>query len=256
MTRWILAGACAATLACGGGNQPGKPPAPITGGPAQVDSLWNQANRAFRQGHWQKAATELERLVFEFPPGDPRIVRTHFLMGECYLASGDHLEAAREFRIVSDRTPNDALAPEGLMRAGDAFAELWKRPELDPSYGQTALATWQEILSRYPDAAVVPRVRERIARLQEQFAAKDFKNGMFYFRLKAYDSAIIYFSELLRNYPGTSVAPDAAVKLIETYRALGYIEEQNEKCAYARQNFPGHAEIEQVCPRPPPASAP
>ncbi len=67
----------------------------------------------------------------------------------------------------------DPIAPEALLRVGDVYADLWRRPELDPTYGQTALATYQELLNRYPAAAAAKRAQLRIAELNERFAYKD-----------------------------------------------------------------------------------
>ncbi|MGE0353651.1 MAG: outer membrane protein assembly factor BamD [Gemmatimonadales bacterium] len=242
--------------ACGAGTTDLTTPEPVRGGPAEVDSLYRVAEQYYRHGKWARAATTLERLVFEFPPGDPRVARTHFLIAESYFASNDHLRAAREFRKVSDETPTDPLAPEALLRAGDAYADLWKRPELDPSYGQTAMAYYQELLNRYPNAPAAARARERLAGLQEKFAVKEYKAAMFYFRYKAWDSAILYFSDILLNYRDTRVAPDAAIRLVETYQTLGYVEEQREKCAFIRQYYPGAEGVDQACPAALTASTP
>jgi len=108
----------------------------------ELDALWARAERLFRAGRWAPAATHLERLTLELPSSDPRMIRARYYLGECYLGMRSHLQAVREFRRVSDETPSDPLAPDALVRAGDAFSELWRRPELDPTYAQTALATY------------------------------------------------------------------------------------------------------------------
>ena len=153
----------------------------------EIQLLWDDAMEAYRRGEFSITAENLERLVLEFPPGDPRISKAHFYLGESYLGMKDQLQAVREFRRVSDERPNDPLAPVALLRAADAYAELWRRPELDPSYGQTALATYQELLNRYPESEAADRTRARILELQEWFALKELKTAEFYLRLKAYD---------------------------------------------------------------------
>jgi outer membrane protein assembly factor BamD len=243
-----------ALMACGKSVAPGTP-APAGGdNVALVDSLWRSVEQEYRRADWNKASLNLERLLLESPSGDTRLIRAHFLLAESYFGQNDHLRAAREFRRVSDETPNDSLAPLALLRAGDAYADLWRRPELDPSYGQQALATYQELLNRYPDASVTPRARERVSSLQDKFAEKSFKAGLFYFRLKAYDSAILYLRDVLATYPRARVAPEALVHLIEAYRAIGYTEEVKETCGYFRTNHPNAPDLDRVCPAEPAAS--
>lgn len=251
MRRLGLLSLTALGAACG---LPSADPAPTlitpvsqTATPGEVDSLWDVAGRKFRQGKWSDASTLLERLVLEFPPGDSRIARARLYLGNSYLASKSHLQAVREFRKLSDERPGDPLAPLGLLRAGDAYAELWRRPELDPSYGQTAMATYQELLNRYPDSEAATRARARIVVLEEKFAIKQYKSAAYYFRLKAYDSAILYLKDLVASYPRTAKAPDALELLVDAYSRLGYEEDVTETCGYLRRFHPNAAQTASAC---------
>jgi outer membrane protein assembly factor BamD len=257
MMRWLMVCVVGILPACGGGSArkaPATSPGPVSGAGASaatIDSLWHHAEQAIRHGKWSDAEKLLNRAVLEFSPGDPRIARAHFYLGEALYAQGRHLEAAREFRKASDETPNDPIAPEALLRLGDVYTDLWRRPELDPTYGQTALATYQELLNRYPGSNAAKRAQLRIAELNERFAYKTYKAAMFYFRLKAYDSAILYLKDLVANYPKAAVAPEALVKLVQAYRRLGYGEDVQETCDYIHRFHPKAPGAGEVCPRKP-----
>ena len=211
------------------------------------EALYDAAMAEYEAGKCSVAEQALQRLVFELPPRDERQTRVRFALGECMLESRRELEAAQQFRRLSDDFPRHELAPEGLLRAGDAYAELWGRAELDPSYGETALATYNEMLARYPSSPVVERARARIADLNEMFGRKTLKTGIFYMRLKAFDSAIIYFREVIVNYPNSSAAPEAVVKLIEAYDRIGYEEEKSDMCLYLQQYYPDATGAEKRC---------
>ncbi len=250
---WVALGVLVA--ACGGSRQsdPTVSPAPIPGRQETasrevVDSLWRRAEWGVRHGKWSDAEKLLERAVLEMSPGDPRIAQAHFWLGEAHYAQGRHLEAVREFRKASDETPNHVIAPEALLRVGDVYADLWRRPELDPTYGQTALATYQELLNRYPGSNAAKRAQLRIAELNERFAYKAYRAAMFYYRLKAYDSAILYLKDLIANYPKAAVAPEALVRLVRAYKSLGYREDVQETCDYIRRFHPKAPEAGEVCP--------
>ncbi len=250
---FALAGVTA-LLGCGGGRAPDAAGAAATGPiqveastPAQVDSLFRHSEFLVRHAKWGDAIKELDRVLLEFTPGDSRIPRARYMLGEAKLGINTHLEAAREFRRVSDETPNDPLAPEALLRVGDVYADLWRRPELDPSYGQTALATYQELLNRYANSSAAARAQQRITELNERFAFKEYRAGVFYFKLKAFDSAILYFKNVVATYPRASIAPEALLKLIEAYQKLGYQEFVQETCDYLRRFHPGSMK-ESRCP--------
>ncbi len=257
MIRRLSLGALLLLAGCGGrGGKGNAAPAPVTAtgaSAATIDSLWSRAEWAVHHGKWGDAEKLLDRINLEFSPGDPRVGRAHYYLGEALFAQKRQLEAAREFRRASDETPNDPIAPEALLRLGDVYADLWRRPELDPTYGQTGLSTYQELLNRYPGSSAAKRGQLRVAELNERFATKEFKAGMFYFRLKAYDSAILYLKDVVATYPKATVVPEALIKLVQAYKALGYREDVQETCGYIRRFHPRAPQVGEVCPSKPAA---
>lgn len=234
MTRFswttVVASLLTAAAACGGrgGVQSGVQPA----------ALFDSAMAAFRRGDCGKAQRDFQRLTFEVSPRDEQHATARYYLAECLLTAGERLEAAIQFRRVADEFPQHRLAPDALLRAGDAYGGLWKTPELDPTYGETARATYQELLQRYPEHAAAARAGLRIRDLDEQFAAKTYKQGMFYLRLRAFDSAIIYFKDVVARFPRTPHAPQAVSRLIAAYDRIGYVEERREMCTHLRTYYP------------------
>lgn len=236
-----------------------KPPPPVETVEmtrARGDSLWKLGRDDFRHGLWKKASTNLDRAVLIMDYGDPRRAKGHFMMGEALLAQQNELQAVREFRKVADENASDALAPDALLRAGDAYAALWHRPELDPTYGETALATYKELLERYPDTEASRRAISGVTRLQESFAQKELHTAMYYYRLKAYDSAILSFRNLVATYPRTAAVSEALQKLVETYHKVGYEEDLRDTCDYITRYAPKTVPlVARFCPKeaaPPP----
>jgi outer membrane protein assembly factor BamD len=211
------------------------------------DTQFALAMRSFRAGRWADARTRFQRLNFDLAARDVLLPAVRYYSAECLFGRGELLTAARDLRRVADDYPADSLAPVALLRAGDAYEQLWRHVQLDATNGQTALATWQELAGRYPDTRAAQLAALRIHDLQDRFARKDFESGIFYFKRGGFDSAILYFRGLIAQYPGASVVPEAFVKLVESYRAIGYHEELNETCAHLRQYFGARADVRRVC---------
>lgn len=242
MTRWIGSIGAVLLMACGGKSAPASP-APVVAPVVSSDSVWRVGESAFRRGKWADALREFEQYLKLVRADNPLAGRAHFFMGEAHLAQGNAILAAREFRRTADEGTDESLAPSALLRTGDAYAELWRRPELDPSFGSTAVATYQEVQSRFPRSDAARKAQERVLELQERMAYKTYRAGLYYYRLKAYDSAIIYFRDLVASYPRSTVAPTALVKMVAAYKVIGYAEEVKETCGYMRKF---HAEAEGV----------
>jgi outer membrane assembly lipoprotein YfiO len=251
----MLLGACVAGGR--GGHYRDDTPAPVAApAPVVLDSVWLLAERAFHRGKWSEAQKHLDRASPLVGAGDPRYLRLHFYQAEILFAQGSQLQAVREFRRVADERPEDPLAPEALVRAGDAFADLWRRAELDPTYGETARTVYQEVITRYGGTPAAARATLRLAELSEKFAVKEYKSAMFYFKFKAYDSAILMFRGLIANYPRASIVPDALEHLVRAYQILKYPEDVKETCAYITQYHPAPDGPRRFCPTAVPGEKP
>jgi outer membrane protein assembly factor BamD len=210
--------------------------------------LFDAAKAEYQRGNCGAAEQGFTRVLSQLPPRDPRIAEARYLLGECQIESKRYLEASRELRRVADDFPQHEVAPTALMRAADALANLWKRAELDPTYGEQSLSVYSELLNRYPNSSAAALTRERVTELGDQFALKDLKTGDFYFRIKAYDSAIIYYRSVITSWPQSQHAPKALMKLVETYQRIGYDEEATETCEHLRRFYAEADGLAEVCP--------
>jgi len=211
------------------------------------DSLWQELETAFRQGHWDDTQRRIDQISAMLTPADPRYFRMHFIQGEVHLAKRDALQAVREFRRVADEMPEGPLAADALVRAGDANAELWRKPQLDPTYGDAARTIYEEVVARYPGTPAARRAALRLRELSEKYARKDYLNALFYMRFKAWDSAILLLRSVIATYPQTEVVPDALEHLVRAYQRINYQEDVKETCQYIRQYYPDPAGPVRLC---------
>src|SRR5438128_908265 len=248
MRRLRLIAAAVVAAACHHGPRVMPAPDPVAD--------LTRARALLRQGKFNKALVLFRRLAYEIGPTQPEMAEVQYDLAECYFQTGDRVQAAHDFRQVADQFPTSDYAALALLRAGDANVRLWKDPELDPSYGETALAIYQELGGRYPGTEAAARGQVHVRQLREWFSQKDYKNGMFYFKRRAFDSAIIYFKDVIANYAGTSRVPDALMRLVDSYRVIGYADELKETCEHLRRFFPQTEGLDKSCPADSSAAAP
>ncbi|MCU0636467.1 MAG: outer membrane protein assembly factor BamD, partial [Gemmatimonadaceae bacterium] len=89
--------------------------------------------------------------------------------------------------------------------------------------------------------------KQRLRDLDEWFASKDFETGMHYFRRKAYDSAIIYFNDVIRQHPDAAKTRLAWLRLHAAYVAIRYTEDATDACTRMRQLYPDDREVKLAC---------
>jgi len=232
MTRrgavWRAMGA--ALLACAAGAchrfSPRSYPVP--------EDLYQASMREFRAGRYEKAQVGFQALTFNVGARDSLYPLARFYLAESYFGQEDYVTAGREFRRVSDESPTFRLAPDALLRAADAEAAQWTKPPLDATDGQTALATYQELQGRFPDSPAARIATVRIRALNERFAAKEMETALFYFQRNAFDSAILYFKDLIASYNASALVPEAYGYLVRSYQAIGWKDEQATFCDQLR----------------------
>ena len=219
-------------------------PAPVQ--PARV--VYQRAMDHYRTGNCGAARDGFQILTSQLTPADTLVALSLYYQAECDFSDGLYLEASHEFRRVADEHSGFRLAPDALLRAGDAEAALWTDPELDPEYGDDAMTTYRELQARFPNSRAAARANLKMAALTDQFADKEYRNGIFYLRLKAYDSAILYFRGVVADYPQSRHAAPALLKLVQIYRTLGYTQERQDMCNHLRQYYPQAPGLAKQCP--------
>jgi len=211
------------------------------------DLLFQESLKQLQERKWDNAVNGFQRLTTQLPARDPLLPQSYFYLGEAHTGRHEYILAAQAYSRIPESFPEDTLAGIATFDAGMSYSKLWRKPSLDSDYGQTALATLQSFLAAYPDSPLVDKAKAEIDKLNEWFAIKSYDAGMFYLKRKAYDSAIIYFQEIVASYPETEHARMALLRLVEAYGKIGYKEEVAETCSTLREKYSGNAEVREAC---------
>jgi outer membrane protein assembly factor BamD len=239
----VLAGVTAAALCAVAGCRTAWSPARFP----TNEQLYRESVRQYRARRLDNAVAGFERLTVNLPARDTLFAPSLYYLARSHQAKKEWLLAAQSYTRLAETFPTDTLADDAMYEAGRSYSKLWRRPSLDPQYGETAANTLRTMVSLYPNSPLVGAAQREIARLTEWFATKTYENGMHYFRRKGYESAIIYFKEIVDRYPGTPTARRAMLRLAEAYRAINYREDVADTCATLHRSYPGDGEVRAVC---------
>lgn len=244
--RLIVVG-CLLALGCRG-FRPADFPNPI--------DLYRESLRRLEAGDTQDAITGFEKLTLELPARDTLLPRAHFYLARAHAKRKDWLLAGQAFNRVASEFPDDSLADDALLEAARAYARIWDDPELDPTYGQSAIAVYTSLIDTYPTSSRRAEAERGIATMQARLAEKDYRNGEHYRRRRSPHSAILYYKQVLERFPDAPRARDAYVRMAEVYQAIGYDEDYKETCGAARTRFPADPDIRSACKGVPVVAAP
>jgi outer membrane protein assembly factor BamD len=211
------------------------------------DKLYQAAATEFAAGRWDNAVAAFEKLTTDLPARDTLLPRAFWYHAKAHENRGEHVLAATSYSRLVESFPDDSLSDDAALASAREYRKMWRKPALDPTYGETALATYNTLLGLYPTSPLIPDAKKELAELEDMFAQKNYLAGMYYLRRKAYDSGIIYFKDVLAKYPTTPTARAAHLRLVDSYKAIRYKEDAADACAILKKSFPDDAEVRLTC---------
>jgi outer membrane protein assembly factor BamD len=211
------------------------------------DELYAAGLREYHARHWDNATRAFERLTTELSPRDPKIALAYYYLAKSQEKKGDDLLAAKSYSRIYELLPQDTLADDALYLSGLAYSKMWRKPVLDAEYGEDALTQFQSLAGLYPNSPLIPQVDKQLERLDEWFATKDYETGYHYIKRKAYDSAIIYFKDVIKLHPDAKKTREAYLQLLAAYRKINYKEDARELCDTMRTKYANDREVKGAC---------
>ena len=138
-----------------------------------------------------------------------------------YYAARDHtksIESARRFLSIH---PGNRDAPYALYLIALNYYEQISDVTRDQAITRQALDSLGELVRRYPDTPYADDARLKIDLVRDHLAGKEMEIGRFYQRRRQWLASVIRFRTVVDDYQTTSHAPEALMRLTESYLALG-----------------------------------
>ncbi len=104
---------------------------------------------------------------------------------------------------------------------------------------QQALAALQQVTRRFPESDYARDAQIKIEMTRDHLAGKEMEVGRWYLRQGHHAAAINRFKHVIEEYQTTTHTPEALHRLVESYVALGIMEEAEQVAAVLGYNYPG-----------------
>ena len=230
--RGILALALLATAAACGPKQ-----TPLS--ELSPEDLWIRGVEEYNEEDWDEAIRYFERFVMS-AGADPRAYQARYYISQANFNDERYVTSAAEFSRLAGDLGRADLADDARFMACRSYEELSPNPQLDQEYTRAAIEHCGTLADYFPDSEFHDEALQIVDRMRNRLAQKVYEAGDWYFRRRAYDSAIVYFEDVAERYPGTTWAPRGLQRLVEIYEVLGYEEERAEARARLERDYPGN----------------
>jgi len=170
------------------------------------------------------AAETLDRLLLVYPTFE-QAAEASFLLANAYYLDEKYITAASQFTTFLDRYPTHPRAPEAALGVCRSYADLSPISQRDQTFTDQAMVVCRNVVADYRNQEVAEEAARIANDMRSKLARKIYENGAYYHRRVLNDSDIIYFEDVVANYPETSYAPQALLGIIEAYGEIGYQDE-------------------------------
>lgn len=151
---------------------------------------------------------------------------------------GDFPEAVNNGRRYIQLYPASSDTPYVQYLVGMSYFNQILDINRDQERAEKALASFEDLVRKWPNSEYAPDSRERIRASRDQIAGKEMDVGRYYLTRRNFPGAINRFREVIVKYQTTRHVEEALSRLTEAYMGLGIVNEAQTAAAVLGHNFP------------------
>ncbi|HEY0626447.1 MAG TPA: outer membrane protein assembly factor BamD [Allosphingosinicella sp.] len=203
-----------------------------------VNTLYTAAKRELDRGNYPLAAALFDEVERQHPYS-VWARRAQLMSAFSYYAAKEHqksIDSARRFLAIH---PGNKDAPYATYLIALNQYEQIGDVQRDQTATRSALDALGEVVRRYPDTRYAADARLKVDLVRDHLAGKEMEIGRFYQRRAQWLASVSRFRTVIDEYQTTTHAPEALMRLTESYLALGVPEEARKAAAVLGANYPG-----------------
>jgi len=220
---------------CAGGSKTRADTAYIA---RDVGTLYTLGKRRLDSGRYEEAALVFDEVERQHPYSD-WARRAQLMSAFSYYLAKKHTESVQSATRFLSIHPGNKDAPYALYLVGMNYYDQITDVTRDQGITQQALTSLGELIRRYPDSRYAADARLKIDLVQDHLAGKEMEIGRFYQRSSNWLASVLRFRTVVDQYQTTTHAPEALMRLTESYLALGVPDEARKAAAVLGANYPG-----------------
>ena len=180
-----------------------------------------------------KYFTEVERLY----PYSEWAKRALIMQAYSYHRAHDYEEARGAAQRFLDTYPGDEDAAYAKYLLALSYYDQIDEVGRDQGLTFQALQSLREVIEEYPDSEYARSAILKFDLAYHHLAAKEMEIGRYYLKRGHYTAAINRFRVVVEEYQTTTHTPEALMRLVEAYLALGLNDQAQTAGAILGHNF-------------------
>lgn len=203
-----------------------------------VGTLYTAAKTQLDRGRYKQAAQLFDEVERQHPYS-VWARRAQLMSAFSYYLNADYTESIASAQRFLSVHPGNKDAPYAYYLIAVGYYEQIEDVTRDQKITQQALDALGELSRRYPTSRYAADARVKMDLVYDHLAGKDMEIGRFYQRRGLWLAASLRFRNVIDKYQTTTHAPEALMRLTESYLALGLRDEAQKSAAVLGANYPG-----------------
>ena len=169
--------------------------------------ILQKADAYYDAGEYQRAQTLYELVIAPYR-GRAEAEQIAYRYAYTYYYTEQYVLASYYFKNFATTYGGSPLREEADFMSAYSNYQLSPTYRLDQSYSVKAIEGFEEFANRYPNSERVDEANRLIDEMRAKMERKDFESAKLYMDIERYESALVSFENVLKEYPETKRAEE------------------------------------------------
>jgi outer membrane protein assembly factor BamD len=162
----------------------------------------------FNRGNYKEAVDSFEKLK-DWYPFSKYVILAELKIADAYYNLKNYPDAVTAYGSFENLHPQNEAVPYVIFQIGLCYYDQIDTVDRDQTPAKNALDTFKRLIRQFPHNSYAYRARERMKDCIKSLAGHDFYVGLFYYKTKHYNAALVRFKSVVTNYPDVGVHEQA-----------------------------------------------
>ena len=204
---------------------------------ASPEAIYIDGMKYFNNNNYDLANEEFLRLIQLYPLSNEAI-QSEIMSGFIAYIKMDYEASILKFKRIAQKYPSHKDLDYVYYMIAMCNYEQISNYELDGRYNEIALASFNQVIARFPNSEYTKDSRQKIILVKSNQAAKHMNIGRFYLNQKKYIAALNRFKIVVEDYSMTKFTPEALHRMVEVYYEIGMTEDSIKTASLLGFNYP------------------
>jgi outer membrane protein assembly factor BamD len=210
-----------------------------------AESVFNKGLAAFKDEEWLEAQNLFDVINLQYPASQFADDAQYYI-AECGYKRKEYVMAAFNFNRLYRTYPRSEYAKSSLYKAALCYFELSPDCDRDQEYTTKAIAAFSTFQAFYPMDSLSKEASSKIVDLRNKLAERSFNTAVLYKKIYSPNSSIIYYDEVINNFPDSKFCESAFIGKIETLIQMKKTSDAKSIIEVYKKTYPSGSKIDYV----------